>query len=435
MKRKKLKPFQEVIQEYFDLKHAEPVPPEDLCRPPSEVYYMPMHAVIKESSTSTKLRVVFDASATTSSGVSLNDTLLIGPTVYPLLTNILMRFGMHKIVMTADITKMFRAIELDPMDRDLHRFVWRRTPQGEIKDYRMTRVTFGVTSSPFLATQTLQQIATNISVEYPEAAHALRNDFYVDDFIVGTPDVRQALKTQSQLQAVLTRHGLVLRKWRSNSKSVMAGIPPELHEKETDQEPYGQPHYLNTLGIRWNSHQDQFHISISQLTLPAVVTKRALTNDIAKTFDILGWFAPATITMKLLIQRLWEAKTDWDDQVPKEVQEEWTSWRDELPSLADQPIHRHHFRNDRGSRREVQLHGFSDASTKGYAAVVYLRATYSHGPPSVALVRAKTKVAPLKGLTVPRLELCGAQLLAELITTVMNALDVTIEDVQCWSDS
>ena len=123
---------------------------------------MPMHSVIKESSTTTKLRVVFDSSAKSSIGISLNDTLQVGPTIYPSLTDILIRFRSFKIAVSSDISKMYRAVELSPSDRDLHRFVWRRDSSTPLSDYRMTRITFGVAASAFAAIRSLQQTA------YPE---------------------------------------------------------------------------------------------------------------------------------------------------------------------------------------------------------------------------------------------------------------------------
>ena len=142
--------FQDVVREYIELGHAEPVPPNDL-NGMVEHHYLPMHGVSKESSTTTTLRVVFDASAKTSNSLSLNETLATGPTLYPMLETILLRFRLPSIAITADISKMYRAVHLDPRDRDLHRFVWRAQSDGPLVDYRMTRVTFGVSSSPYLA--------------------------------------------------------------------------------------------------------------------------------------------------------------------------------------------------------------------------------------------------------------------------------------------
>ena len=120
---------QKVMQEYFDQQHAEEVPPEDLNKPQDQVFYMPMHVVCKESSTTTKVRAVFDASAATSTGVSLNSTLMVGPTVHPPLIDVLIRFQSHRIGMTADVSRMYRAILLTEPDKDLHRFVWCEDPK------------------------------------------------------------------------------------------------------------------------------------------------------------------------------------------------------------------------------------------------------------------------------------------------------------------
>ena len=131
-----------MMQEYFELGHAEMVPSEDMEKDPSEIFYLPMHAVYKSSSSTTKIRAVFDASAKSSSGVSLNDILLVGPTIHPPLIDVLLRFRVHRISLIADVSKMYRAIQLAKPDRDLQRFIWRSKPEDVLQDYRMTRVTY-----------------------------------------------------------------------------------------------------------------------------------------------------------------------------------------------------------------------------------------------------------------------------------------------------
>ena len=111
-RRGRFQEFDSVMREYIDLGHAEVVPTCDLEKPPALTFYLPMHAVYKASSTTTKVRAVFDASAKSSSGVSLNDTLLVGPTVHPTLLDVLLRFRTHPVALTADVSKMYRAIEL-----------------------------------------------------------------------------------------------------------------------------------------------------------------------------------------------------------------------------------------------------------------------------------------------------------------------------------
>ena len=184
-------PFQQVMRDYFLLHHAEEVPTAELLAQPH--FYLPMHAVIKDSSTSTKLRVVFDGSAVTSSGLSLNKALLVGPTIQPTLSTILMHFRTYPVALNADISKMYREVQLVAEDRDLHRFTWRDSPSGPVKDYRMTRVTFGVSASPYLAVKTLQQTAADHGEGYPRATHHIKNSFYVDDFLGGAETVQEAV--------------------------------------------------------------------------------------------------------------------------------------------------------------------------------------------------------------------------------------------------
>ena len=159
--------FQKVIQEYLDLNHARPCTPEELQLPASESYYLPMHGVFKSSSSTTKLRVVFDASAPTTR--SLNDTLAVGPMLHPTLDRILLRFRTFRVAVTGDIGKMYREILLAPSDQQYHRFLWRAQVDQAVKPYCMNRVTFGVTCSPYLAVQTLQQAALDYGENYPNA--------------------------------------------------------------------------------------------------------------------------------------------------------------------------------------------------------------------------------------------------------------------------
>ena len=141
--------FSAGVKEYLTLRHAEKVPSDELSKPPDQVYYMAMHPVLKERSTTTKCRVVWDASGRSANGVSLNDLLLPGPSLLPPITDLVVKFRKHKLAFTADIAKMFRCVELARPDRDFHRFVWRDSKENEVTDYRMTIVSF---HHPFLLT-------------------------------------------------------------------------------------------------------------------------------------------------------------------------------------------------------------------------------------------------------------------------------------------
>ena len=164
------------------------------------------------------------------------------------------------------------------------------------------------------------------------------------------------------------------------------------------------------------------------------VTKRGLISDVAKTFDVLGWFSPAIIKVKILFQRLWEMKVDWDDPVPSSVHEPWLQWRSELHLLSKRHIPRCYFPKD-AHISTIQLHGFSDASESAYAGVVYLRMVDTEGRVHVSLVMSKTKVAPIKRLTIPRLELCGAHLLAQILHHTQELFHITPDNIFAWTDS
>ena len=252
-----------MVQEYLDLGHAELVP--SAAPPPEQSFYLPMHSVAKQTSTSTKLRVVFDGSASTTSDISLNRSLRVGPTLHPTLAQILMTFRTYSIALSAVISKMYREIELAEADRDLHRFLWRADPKDAILDYRMKRVTFGVSASPYLAIRTLQQTAADHGQEHPDASHHIYNSFYVDDFLAGADTVDQALELYSSLRAVLCKGGFNLCKWRSSSPSVLENIPSDLRDKLPVKEVTSNhsPSYPKALGLEWDSSLDVMSPSIS----------------------------------------------------------------------------------------------------------------------------------------------------------------------------
>ena len=148
------KRYSDFIKEFIDLGHMEKVPNGELTNP-QNVYLH--HCVFKENSSTTKLRVVFDASAKTTSGFYLNDCLMVGPTLQDDLFDILVRFRFFKVAMSADVAKMYSQVELQKCDRDFHRIFWRFSGKKEIETFRMTRVTSGVASSTFHSIGSLYQ--------------------------------------------------------------------------------------------------------------------------------------------------------------------------------------------------------------------------------------------------------------------------------------
>ena len=436
IRRKRWSQFQEVLMEYLELGHAQLVTAEELCTPEALTYHLPMHAVYKQASTSTKMRIVFDGSCSSSTGVSLNDILAAGPTLHPNLDQILIKFRAHLIALSADITKMYREVVLDKPDRQLHRFLWRSNPSEPVSVYCMNRVTFGITSSPYVAIRTLHQIAKDFSTPESIFTKHIQQSFYVDDMLAGGEDVPAVISLYKGMRELLLKGGYSLKKWRASSQEVLEVIPRELQEAVPDREleDSQQPTagYPKTLGIAWDSHKDIMKVRV-KLPTSCISTKKGVISDTAKCFDILGWLAPFMIRMKALFQKLWEVKLDWNEILPDELAEEHRNWREQLESLETVTIPRCYF--VKGRRVSTSLHGFSDASTIAYAAVVYVRAVYEDGTVTCRLVMAKTKVAPLKTTTIPRLELCAAEKLAELLALIGSTLEISEKERFGWCDS
>ena len=253
--------------------------------------------------------------------------------------------------------------------------------------------------------------------------------------MTGADDVDSTIILQRLLQDLFAHGGFTLRKWNSSEPLVLQAISPELLESKEVHSISGlEQNYTKTLGLEWNTVTDIFHITISKLPPSETVTKRILVSDIAKVFDVLEWFAPATVSVNILLQRVWEERVDWDDPVPEAIQRIWHQWRSELPSLACKSVPHCYFpKNVRIV--SLQIHGFSDASEDAYAGVIYLRMVDSAGAVHTSLVMSKTEVSPIKRLSIPRLELCGAYVLARLLHHVKEIFQVSLSKVCAWTNS
>ena len=319
----------------MDLRHAQPVTAKELETLVEDCYYLPMHGVHKESSTTTKLRVVFDASALSSTNVSLKDTLSIGSTLHPTLNNILIKFRTYRVALTGDISKMYREILLSPPDRQLHRFLWCPQPDQPVQEFCMNRVTFGVASSPYLAEKTLQQTVTDFGSEITNASWHVTHSFYVDDLLGGADSVEDALSLFHDLRKMLSKGGFDLRKFRSSSSDVLRGIPKELQEPMPTQDlvDMHSASYAKALGVAWDSAADTMSTHV-QLPKAFVSTKRGIISDVARTFDVLGWLSPVILPIKVMFKQLWGLKVGWDEEGPGNLRQKHEKWREELPSSS-----------------------------------------------------------------------------------------------------
>lgn len=193
-------------------------------------YYLPHHAIIKPTSSTTKLRVVFDASAKSDSDLSLNDVLMVGANVQDNLFYIILRFRKYKYVFTTDITKMYRQIQVNPTQTNLQRILWRSNKMESIKTFELTTVTYGTASAPYLATRALKQLALDEMQNHPLSAKTVLEDFYVDDCLSGSNSLEEVLTLQNEL-IILLRKGGYLHKWCSNNYALLENISESEREK------------------------------------------------------------------------------------------------------------------------------------------------------------------------------------------------------------
>lgn len=434
--------YTDFIKEYIHMGHMERC--VNVRMNDSECFYLPHHAVFKKSTT-TEVRVVFDGSRKTSNGISLNDILLIGPRLQDDLFDIMLRFRLNRIAFSADVAKMYRQILVDEKHRDFQRILWRENVNEPIGEYRLTTVTYGTSPAPFLAVAAMQKHADNGMSLFPEACKRIKSDFYIDDLASGCHDIEDALKIQSEITAYMLEGGFPLRKWVSNSKEFLDNIPVEHRDGAPIDFKCNEELSVSTLGSVWFYGTDQFGFNVRNVSVVgfAKITKRKIFSEILKTYDPMGLLAPVTIANKLLMQSIWELDVNWDDSLldrqeikAKEIVSQWNKFCEQVPLLSNLRVNRW---INFSPGCFVELHGFSDASKKAYAAVVYIKIKTGDSI-TVNVVASKTRVAPKAKsktgeLTLPRLELMGALLLSKLMTTVKRALKIPIDVTKYYSDA
>ncbi|XP_018402353.1 PREDICTED: uncharacterized protein LOC108779395, partial [Cyphomyrmex costatus] len=247
----------------------------------------------------------------------------------------------------------------------------------------------------------------------------------------GAEDLVLLKQTRDQVKQMLMAGGFKPHKWASNDPRLMDDIP-EAEQALRVNKTFDCTTSLKILGISWNPCEDEFRVQIRSEN-PLIFTKRSFLSLIARIFDPLGWVAPATITAKILIQLLWLNRVEWDTPLTGDLLSKCQLFTSQLAGLGNVSIPRWTKLGD--EPQAVELHGFSDASNAAYAAVVYLRVESLVGQRQVSLMYAKTKVAPLKVLSVPRLELCAAVLLTRSLDFVQKAMKLVNVPTFCWTDS
>ena len=395
-------------------------------------WYLPHHGVMHPQKN--KLRVVFDCSARYQS-TSLNQHLLQGPDLMNDLFGILCRFRRREIAIVCDIEKMFHRFHVNPADRDYLRFLW--WPKGNTskppRDFRMKVHLFGATSSPGCANFALKYLATDQEATYPAASSFLRNDFYMDDGLTSVSSCHEAQVLIQEARDLCSQKRIRLHKFISNNREVIEAIPQS--ERANDLQNIDLQRDLptqRTLGIRWNIEQDSFSFIVQLKDTPN--SRRGILSAIASIYDPLGFISPVVLVGKIILQRICKRGVSWDEPTSNDLQTCWDSWKSDLQSLQTLTIPRRFHPYPTSSSIKVELHHFSDASTQGYGACSYLR--FINGNEiHCSLVASKARVAPSKGMTIPRLELTAAVTATKLAQKIRKELKMDISAEYFWCDS
>lgn len=409
------------IREYKSLGHLS----KSNINIPNPSYFLCHHAVFKEASESTKIRVVFDGSSPSSSGYSINDLLMVGPNIQDSLFSILVRARQYKYLLTGDIEKMYRQVNIHEEDRTLQLILWREHEHQPIQTLVLNTITYGMASSSYLSTRCLWQLGEECSdVQIKEI---IQHDFYIDDVITGANSETELRHFHRSVTHALQLGCFNLRKFKTN-------LPSILDSSSNSKDNLIISESTSTLGIGWNPSTDCLHFPF-KIAIPSdntFLTKRQMLSNIFKIFDPLGLLSPSVTQAKLLLQQLWLNKLSRDEPIPHEMQGHWNKFAKGMPSLLDLQIPRRVLCDD---PTYVELHSFSDASKNAYGACIYLRSVNVKNEVTVKLLCAKSKVAPLKATTIPRLELCAALLSAKLCKAVRQSLKYNISAEVHWCDS
>ena len=375
----------------------------------------------------------FDGSAQ-QNGKSLNSESLPGPKLQSDIVNVLVKFRKEPVALAGDVSQMYHQILLRPEDRALHRFLYRNVDSGDTpKVYGFKRFIFGGCYCPFCVQFAWQHHARLHKETYPLGANAVLEHCYMDDLMPSAPTVDDAKDIRKQLTELGDLAGFHIRKWISNEPDVIADIVEEDLASEIDLEKRELP-TTKTLGVLWAATDDKFSFRHSLQLDGFEFTKRNVLRRTASVYDPLGFLSPYVIRSKLLIQKAWLEARDWDELLPTPHQREWTKWFRELEDLELVKIPRC-LKDPSPKVEERSIHTFSDASKNPYTAVVYARHVYEDGNITARLIMSKSRLSPLKTVSIPRLELLGALIGLRLTRQVFSALKIPTNGVTYSADS
>lgn len=419
--------YNKAITVYIEEGYARKITnPEELNHPNQR--WLPHHGVYKDRN-SHKVRVVFD-SAAKFHGLSLNDCLYTGPALQGEVLPLLIGFREYEVGVTADISAMYSRIRMNQDDARYHRFLW-VNKNGNQELFEMTGVVFGDAPSPCQAIHTLMRTVEEHGS--PEMLDLVEKRFYMDDYLNSYSSEEEALKVCKELQEVLRPGNFHLGKWLSNSQHLRDSMnlkanPPAIPASIPLNEREGQ-----VLGVVWDVQGDRLGFALKNLSRTEVLfTRRGLLAKLSGIYDPSGWAAPFTVTGKIMMQELAKMAKGWDELLSVKDRANWEKWLEAATLLQNVWIPRCLLPNE---VQNAQLHVFCDASVEAFAAVAYLRITFTSGEVDVRIVLAKTRVAPVKPISIAKLELNGALLGARMARFLENTFREPVGRKILWTDS
>ena len=430
------KDYNSFMQDIISSGYAERVLVDEASTKSKQVWYIPHHGVYHKKKPG-KIRVVFDCSAVCD-GQSLNQQLLQGPDLTNNLTRVLCRFRQERIAFMCDIQAMFHQVKVDVEHRDLLRFLWWDDPEmkRDPVEFHMTVHLFGATSSPGCVNFALKTTADQYEESCGrEAADFVRRNFYVDDGLKSVQFVEEAKELIKNTKSLCQKGGFRLHKFTSNNKEVMSSVPQE--DRATDTK---DRHLVNdvtpierALGVHWCIESDtlQFRIIVQDKPL----SRRGILSTVSSVFDPLGLVAPFILVGKRILQELCRDGVGWDDEVPDDLRPQWEKWRAELPVLESLRIARCYKPQKFVVVKNVELHHFSDACQNGYGQCSYLRLVDDKNRIHCSLAMGKSRVTPLKPVTIPRLELTAALVSSKISCVPRKELEYAPMKEIFWTDS
>ncbi|XP_037029723.1 uncharacterized protein LOC119069705 [Bradysia coprophila] len=410
--------YNNMFQQWKDEGIIEEIKAEDISS--MNGHFIPHQAVFKPESKTTPVRPVFDASCKVGRSPSLNECMEKGPNLIEFIPRSMLQFRENKIGAISDIRKAFQMIEIQEADQKYLMFLWWEDSScKKLKVYKHKRVVFGVKSSPFILAAVLNKHLNDVKEVDADIAQKLLKSLYVDNSITSVNNWEDYEKYKQEAIRILADAKMDLREWEHSAVDEFSD--------ET-----GEDEYSAVLGMKWNKKRDTISCTATPTTLEQL-TKRTLLSTINKIFDPLGFLSPAMIFPKLTLQASWDKKLDWDDELPQDLMTQFKKWNQQLGYLVNVEIPRcikgKHFNEE----STMQIHVFNDASKFAYATVIFLRVETNKNI-SVQLIQAKTRIAPINQITIPRLELMACVLGTRLMNSVKDTL---FTNIPCyyWTDS